>query len=112
MTAYSEEQPLREDLDTSAGPLVVAFGTQWCGYCLASERHIAAALAEHPDVPVVGVEDGPGRRLGRSYRVKLWPTLVFLRDGVELDRVVRPTNRAPVDDALAKITGPATSTAS
>ena len=36
------------------------------------------------------VEDGPGRRLGRTYRVKLWPTLVLLRDGCEIARVVRP----------------------
>lgn len=112
MTDYSEDQPGREDLDASAGPLVVAFGTQWCGYCIASERYVSAALAEHPEVPVVGVEDGPGRRLGRSYRVKLWPTLIFLRDGVEVDRVVRPTNRAVLDEALARITVPAEPSAS
>ena len=28
--------------------------------------------------------------LGRSFRVKLWPTLVFLRDGEEVARLVRP----------------------
>ena len=31
-----------------------------------------------------------GRRLGRSYKVKLWPTLIFLKDGVEAARLVRP----------------------
>jgi thioredoxin 1 len=34
----------------------------------------------------VKVEDGSGRRLGRSFGVKLWPTLVFLRDGREVAR--------------------------
>lgn len=38
--------------------------------------------------------------------MKLWPTLIFLRDGQELARVVRPTNRAALDDALATITTP------
>ena len=52
------------------------------------------------------VEDGKGRRLGRSYRVKLWPTVIFLRDGVEVDRVVRPTGRPEIDEALARITAP------
>lgn len=104
MTDYSPEQPQRADIDATSGPAVVAFGTEWCGYCLAAERFIAPALAEHPEVPIVGVEDGPGRPLGRSFRVKLWPTLVFLRDGVEVDRVVRPPNREVVDEALAKIT--------
>lgn len=107
VTDYSPEQPRREDIDATSGPLVVAFGTEWCGYCRAADRHIGAALADHADVPVIGVEDGKGRELGRSYRVKLWPTLVFLRDGVEIDRVVRPTDRAALDDALASITRPA-----
>lgn len=105
VTDYATEQPLRADVDALTGPAVVAFGTDWCGYCLAAERHIAPALAAHPDVRVLAVEDGPGRPLGRSYRVKLWPTLIFLRDGVEVARVVRPSNREAVDEALAAITG-------
>ena len=32
----------------------------------------------------------PGRPLGRSFRVKLWPNLVFLRDGKVLKQVARP----------------------
>lgn len=105
MTDYNPQQPLREHIDATSGPLVVAFGTDWCGYCLAADRYVSAALRDHPDVAVMGVEDGPGRPLGRSFRVKLWPTLVFLRDGEEVDRVVRPQGRAVLDEALAKITG-------
>jgi len=45
------------------------------------------------------VEDGPGRPLGRSYRVKLWPTLVFLQDGREVSRLVRPAGAA-IEQAL------------
>jgi thioredoxin 1 len=107
MTEYRPDQPLRADLDALTGPAVLAFGTDWCGYCRAAERFIEPALAEHPDVPVLRVEDGQGRRLGRSYRVKLWPTLIFLRDGVEVDRVVRPSAQAPLDAALTAITRPA-----
>ena len=103
MTTYDPDQPLREDIDATSGPLVLAFGTDWCGYCRAADRSVEPALADHPDVPVVTVEDGKGRALGRSYRVKLWPTLVFLKDGVEVDRVVRPMSRAPIDEALAAI---------
>lgn len=104
MTTYLEQQPDRADIDATSGPAVVIFGTNWCGFCLAAERYIAPALAEHPDVPVHAVEDGKGRALGRSYGVKLWPTLIFLRDGEEVARVVRPTSRGPLDDALAAIT--------
>lgn len=97
---YEEEQLTRDEVDALPGPTVVEFGTDWCGYCLAASRFIEPALAEHPEVRRVRVEDGKGRPLGRSYRVKLWPTLVFLHDGVEVARVVRPGNRTVVDQAL------------
>lgn len=103
MITYTTEQPAREDIDATRGPAVVIFGTNWCGHCRAAERYLAPALAEHPDVPVHAVEDGKGRALGRSYQVTLWPTVVFLRDGVEVDRVVRPTGRRAIDEGLAAV---------
>ena len=50
----------------------------------------AALLAENPQVKHVKVEDGPGRRLGRSFRVKLWPNLVFMKDGAVVRQLARP----------------------
>jgi thioredoxin 1 len=51
----------------------------------------------------VRIEDGSGRQLGRSYGVRLWPTLVFLRDGVERARLVRPRAAGDVAAALQTI---------
>ena len=51
---------------------------------------MAALLKKFPEVRHVNVEDGPGLPLGRSFRVKLWPTLVFLRDGQVEKIAVRP----------------------
>lgn len=92
--------PSRAQIDTSTGPLLLEFGTDWCSQCRASRPVVEAALAAHPGVPHLRVEDGPGRALGRSFGVKLWPTLVFLRDGTELARLVRPRDAAPVAQAL------------
>jgi thioredoxin 1 len=47
--------------------------------------------------------DGAGRRLGRSFLVKLWPTLIFLRDGKEIARLVRPAGVDAIRTALAQI---------
>jgi hypothetical protein len=47
------------------------------------------------------IEDGPGRPLGRSYRIKLWPSVLVLRDGEELARVVRPIARDEIERVLA-----------
>ncbi|MEQ8859793.1 MAG: thioredoxin family protein [Pseudomonadales bacterium] len=100
---YSEDAPNREQVDALPGAALLDFGTNWCGHCRAAAPIIAEALAAHPDVQHIKVEDGKGRPLGRSYQVKLWPTLIFLKDGEERARLLRPTDPALVTEALEKI---------
>ncbi|MBL8270893.1 thioredoxin family protein [Steroidobacter sp.] len=103
MSAYTETAPTRAEVDALPGATVLDFGTNWCGFCAAAQPHIAQALAAHPDLRHLKVEDGPGRPLGRSFRVKLWPTLIFLKDGIEVARVIRPGSAQVVSDALGQI---------
>ncbi len=100
---FSPTSPTRDEVDALPGAVLLEFGTPWCGHCRAAQPLLAAALAAHPAVRHIKVEDGPGRRLGRSFRVKLWPTLVFLRDGVVLAELVRPADEAAIYAALAQI---------
>jgi thioredoxin 1 len=87
----------------SYGPTVLKFGTDWCGYCQDAQPVIAKAFAAHPSIAHIKVEDGPGRPLGRSFRVKLWPTLVFLKDGKEAARLVRPESLQAIERSMQKI---------
>ena len=82
--------PTRAELDAMAGPVLLEFGTAWCGFCRALAPRVSALLDQHPEVRHVKVEDGPGRPLGRSFQVKLWPNLVFLRDGRVVRQLARP----------------------
>lgn len=100
--AYATE-PARADVDALPGPAVLEFGTPWCGVCRSTQPAIAAALVDHPGVRHLKIEDGPGQSLGRSFQVKLWPTLIFLRDGREVARLVRPRDAQTIAHALAQI---------
>lgn len=103
LPTYSEDAPAREEIDALPGLALLEFGANWCGHCQGAQPAIAAAMAHHPALRHIKVEDGPGRGLGRSYRVKLWPTLIFLRDGQEIDRLVRPTDEAEITAALTRL---------
>jgi thioredoxin 1 len=102
---YEEPEPSRYEVDGWSGPAVLEFGAGWCGYCQGARPLIAEALADFPGVRHVKVADGKGRPLGRSFRVKLWPTLVFLKDGQEVARAVRPGDAEEVRRGLEAITG-------
>jgi thioredoxin 1 len=103
MSSYQTDAPTREEVDATSGPLLLNFGTDWCGYCQAAAPRVEEALADRPDVRHLKIEDGPGRPLGRSFRVKLWPTLIALKDGVEVALVVRPESSAAVTALLAQL---------
>lgn len=101
--SYEDPGPTREAVDALTGPVVLEFGADWCGYCQGAQPHITEAMGTFPGVRHTKVADGKGKPLGRSFTVKLWPTLVFLKDGKEVARVVRPTDAAEVRRGLEAI---------
>lgn len=86
---YVAAEPTRAAVEAMPGDVLLEFGAPWCPHCIAAEPLVEHALAAR-EVAHLRIEDGRGRALGRSFRVKLWPTFVLLRDGVEHARSVRP----------------------
>ena len=100
---YAASEPARGEVDGLAGPTLLEFGNAWCGHCRRAEPMIEAAFADHAAVRHIRVADGRAKRLGRSFGVKLWPTLVFLKDGKEIARLVRPADAAAVHRAFGEV---------
>lgn len=88
---FAVDAPDRAEIDTLPGLTLLEFGVDWCPHCQAVQAPLRGQLEKLPEIRHLKIEDGPGRRLGRSYRVKLWPTLILLRDGLEVGRAVRPS---------------------
>jgi thioredoxin len=100
---YAATEPSRAEIDSLPGPTLLEFGSPWCGHCRRAQPLIDQALADHAGVRHIKIADDSRRRLGRSFRVKLWPTLVFLEDGREVARLVRPIDAEAIRTALAGI---------
>lgn len=102
-TSYQTLAPEPAAVQAMRGVVLLDFGTDWCGHCLAARGAVDAWTHAHDGIDHLRIEDGRGRPLGRAFRVKLWPTLVLLRDGHEIARVVRPREARdlwPLEEAM------------
>ncbi|REG82209.1 thioredoxin family protein [Marinomonas pollencensis] len=97
---YSEQAPTIEEIEQLTADAVLEFGAPWCGHCQASAPVIAAELSAR-SLCHIKVFDGKGKKLGRVFGVKLWPTLIYLKEGKEIARVVRPLAAEDMADLLA-----------
>jgi thioredoxin 1 len=98
---YAEDAPVLEQVSELARDAILEFGTPWCGHCQAAGPAIEEVLREETGLLHIKVYDGKGKALGRAFAVKLWPTLILLRDGKEVKRLVRPQHSQEVRELLA-----------
>ncbi|KXF81675.1 thioredoxin family protein [Enterovibrio coralii] len=99
---YHEDAPAFEDVSEIKGFAIIEFGAPWCGYCQAAEPLIEQVLSKHT-FPHIKIFDGKGKRLGRAFQVKLWPSLILLHDGLEVGRIVRPDSTQDIEDLISRI---------
>ncbi|WP_110670192.1 thioredoxin family protein [Salinicola halophilus] len=99
---YTVEALDLETLRETSGPVIVEFGVGWCPWCQTAQPLMSQAFADS-GVVHHRIEDGKGRPLGRAFGVKRWPTLIFLRDGEERARCVRPDAVETLREALSQI---------
>jgi len=100
---YAEESFTPEQISELSGDTLLEFGAPWCGHCQAASSAINEVVTEHSELRHLKIYDGKGKRLGRMFKVKLWPTLILLHDGHEVDRLVRPLRSDEVRELMSKL---------
>lgn len=100
---FTKPEPARDEIDSAPGLVLLEFGTDWCPHCQRIQPILQAELAKHPEIRHLKIEDGKGRRLGRSFQVKLWPNLVFLRDGKIVTQLARASD-SEIEAAFEQLT--------
>ena len=106
LSSPESKEPTREEIDALKGTVLIEFGASWCEHCRAAQPLVAEVMAMRPEIRFIWVEDGKGKALGRSFHVKLWPTLIFLKNGREIERLVRPSDAESIERAMAKTVAP------
>ena len=99
---YEKDAPTLEQVYGLMGDTILEFGTPWCGFCQAAQPAVQEVLTEHSEIFHIKVYDGKGKRLGRVFSVKLWPTFILLHNGKEVARLVRPSHVDEVRQLLAQ----------
>lgn len=94
---YSEDAPTLEQIQALEGAALLEFGTSWCSHCQAAQPAIAQAMQAHSKLLHIKVFDGKGKKLGRAFAVKQWPTMILLDNGKEVARLVRPLHASEVE---------------
>jgi thioredoxin 1 len=83
------------------GVLAIDFTAAWCGPCKVMKPVLAALAAEYAGrARIVAIDVDHEQLVAQQYNVRAMPTLVLLRDGHEVGRIVGSRPRAFVAGVL------------
>ena len=100
-TIHLTEQNFDETLIATQGLVMVDFWAAWCGPCRAIApvlEELAEASEGRVTLMKVNVDESPG--LAARYEIRSIPTILFVKEGTVVERVVGAVPRAVLQDIV------------
>ncbi|NQU98821.1 thioredoxin [Candidatus Woesearchaeota archaeon] len=91
------------DAETKEGKVIIDFWAEWCGPCRMLGPVFEALGEEMKDYKFTKVNVDENQELAGKYGVRGIPTMIFLRDGEEVDRVVGALPKEALKAKIEKI---------
>ena len=92
-----------ESVKASEKPVLVDFYAEWCGPCRMVSPIVDEIAEEHPEYLIGKVNVDNESELAREFSVVSIPTLVILKNGKLVKRIVGARSKAAILEQLASV---------
>jgi thioredoxin 1 len=75
---------------------LLKFSANWCGPCRAMKTIIETLKIEESDVEFEEIDIDEDQETSSQFSIKAIPTIVFLKDGKEVDRLIGLNDKASI----------------
>ena len=81
---------------------LLKFEAEWCGQCKALKPTLNNVLKDFPDVKLTIVDCETDEQTTLKYQIRNMPTLIYLKDGVEVGRLSGAVPANKIKELLSK----------
>lgn len=93
------------DFKVEHGLYAVKFWATWCGPCKAYAPTVEKLDQEFDNVTFLSIDVDQVPALAQKYKIKSLPSLIFIKDGQEVERVLGMAKITPLRSKLKQLGG-------